>query len=116
MNNNTIIIKGTTNQTIIQQGNQNSVQSINIESLDYNKILQTLNKIKTYTSTDEFANEFDITAEDFKNLLDKTIALVKEKEEPSKLKSYIEKLKNSCSDIATGVISSGIYALLSQLS
>lgn len=116
MNNNTIIIKGSTNQTIIQQSTQNSIQNINIESLDYEKILQTLNKIKIYTTTDEFTNEFNITAEDFKNLLDKTITLVKEKEEPSKVRTYIEKLKNSCSDIATGVISSGIYALLSQLS
>lgn len=116
MGNNTIIIKGSTNQTIIQQNNQNSVQNINIENLDYDKILQILNKIKTYTSTDEFNNEFDTTAEDFKSLLAKTITLVEEKEEPSKVKVCIEKLKNSCTDIATGVISSGIYALLSQLS
>lgn len=116
MNNNTIIIKGSTNQTIIQQANQNSVQNINIENLDYDKIFQILNKIKTYTSNDEFINEFNTKAEDFKILLDKTITLVKEKEEPSKVRTYIEKLKNSCSNIATGVISSGIYALLSQLS
>lgn len=116
MNNNTIIIKGSTNQTIIQQSTQNSIQNINIESLDYDKILRILNKIKSYTSTDEFLNEFYTTSEDFKSLLDKTILLVKEKEQPSKVKTCIEKLKNYCGDIATGVISSGIYALLSQLS
>lgn len=114
MTNNTIIIKGSANQTIIQQNNQHSVQNINIENLDYDKILQILNKIKSYTSTNQFLNEFDTTAEDFKNLLDKTILLVKEKEKPSKVKTCIEKLKNYCSNIATGVISSGIYALLSQ--
>lgn len=34
MTNNTIIIKGSANQTIIQQNNQHSVQNINIENLD----------------------------------------------------------------------------------
>lgn len=92
MTNNTIIIKGSANHTIIQQNNQHSVQNINIESLDYDKILRILNKIKSYTSTDEFLNEFYTTSEDFKSLLDKTILLVKEKEQPSKVKTCIEKL------------------------
>ena len=117
MGNNTTNIFGNANNIQLQQGTFNSSQTqtiISEEPLDYEKIIEFTNNIKRYNSIldDEFGN----SAVELREKIVDIESLAKKRENPSKIKSLLNELKNLAvgaggSLIATGIIE-GIQRLI----
>lgn len=114
MTNNRINVKGSINNSFIQQATDNSTQSI-VQTVnpDYSKFLSTLLEIKDLSNS--FHKEFDTNATETKMLIDKAIILIKEKQEPKKVIPQIVRLKEMASNVGSGIIATGICKLLEQL-
>lgn len=116
MSNNTITIRGNINNSFIQQNANNSTQTINANNnIDYEKIYNTMATIKDLTNSELFCKEFKTQSKEITILIDKAIILSKNQENTNELNSIINKIKSFCLNVGTGVISSGIYSLLSNL-
>ncbi len=116
MTNNRINVKGSINNSFIQQATDNSTQSI-VQTVnpDYSKFLSTLLEIKDLSNSNSFHKEFDTNATKTKMLIDKAIILIKEKQEPKKVIPQIVRLKEMASNVGSGIIATGICKLLEQL-
>ena len=114
--NNTLNIQGNVSNSQLQQGTNNSSQSMEKNTdFDYFKVLETINRIKESTTNSIFDKEFGTNAEEVKNIINQTVEMLENKEEPKRIKLILETLKGLTLSVSSSVIASGIYSLITQL-
>lgn len=93
----------------IQQGTVNSTQSQTItQNFDYDSVSEVIKNIKKYDAM--FDSEFGDKATEVRNKLDSIEELLKNKDNPSKIKTLLIELKNLAVGITGSLIASGIAA------
>ena len=93
----------------IQQGTVNSTQNQTItQDFDYDSVNEVIKNIKKYDAM--FDSEFGDKATEVRNKLDSIEELLKNKENPSKIKALLIELKNLAVGITGSLIASGIAA------
>lgn len=113
---NILTINGAVSGSQIQQGNINSTQVMNTENaFEYDKVLDTLEKLKKTAYSSGFNEDFGEDAEKVRIIIEETIKMVNDKEEPSKIKSALKTLKELAVGVTGSIIATGICGVLSQL-
>ena len=93
----------------IQQGTINSSQNQNItQDFDFDAVSDVIKNIKNYDAM--FESEFGDDAAELRNKLDEIERLIKNKENPSKIKALLLELKNLAVGVTGSLIASGIAA------
>lgn len=93
----------------IQQGTINSTQNQNItQDFDFDAVSDVIKNIKNYDAM--FESEFGDDAAELRNKLDEIERLIKNKENPSKIKALLLELKNLAVGVTGSLIASGIAA------
>lgn len=114
--NNSLNISGNITGSQIQQGTIGSKQTMSVENnFNYDKVLETLNKIQKTLNSSDFLEDFSENAEQVKAIVVEAIEMVHKKEEPSKIKKALNTLKDLAIGVSGSIIASGIVALISQL-
>ena len=114
--NNTINISGNVTSSQLQQGAANSTQKMIVESnFDYENALKVLNKINDSLIEEELQEDFGDKADEIKTLLEKSIEMVKNKEEPTKIINIFTIIKDLAIGVSGSLIASAIYGLITQL-
>ena len=109
--NNTNNFYGNVTGVQIQQGTLNSNQKQNLsKEFDYEKIFQIIRKIKKYDPM--FDEEYGQLASEMRDKLSEIERLLKERENPSKIKVLLGDIKNLSLGVAGSIIASGIASLL----
>ncbi len=91
----------------IQQGTINSTQNQSITQ-DFDAVSDVIKNIKKYDAM--FESEFGEDATELRNKLDEIEILIKNKENPSKVKALLLELKNLAVGVIGSLIASGIAA------
>lgn len=109
MSNNITNILGSGSNIQLQQETFNSSQTQTIvseETLDFEKIIEFVNKIKKYDNIldDEFGNK----ATEIREKITDIENLAKKKENPSKIKILLNELKKLSIGVGQGLIATGI--------
>ncbi len=113
---NSISIQGDVYSSQIQQGTENSEQSIEEHhSFDYDKVLEILAKIKDATQYENFNKDFGEKSIEVKQKVDETIEMVKNKEHPNRIKKCLNILKEMASKVTTSVLAKGICEFIKGL-
>ena len=113
---NNLNIVGHVSGSQIQQGNINSSQTIITETkFNYEEILYGLKKIKEIDQTRFFNETFGSDAEKFRQSVDETIRMVKDKEEPGVIKKSMQFLIDIASKVSSNVIATGITSIIKEL-
>lgn len=114
--NNNIVFNGPVSDSPIQQGNENSQQQIKYNATpDYNELLQGLLKIEKFASNSCFDEEFGQDSERVRGLIKDAIEDTKKKEESSKIKEHLEKIKLIAGSIVQGVVVTGVKTLVESI-
>lgn len=114
--NNTMNISGSVTGSQIQQGTINSTQGmINDNEFPYEKIADILKQIEHYSASEFFDEEFRDKAEEVREIVNEVIKATEKKEEPSKIKRALEKIKGLASGVGSGIIANGIFKLLESV-
>lgn len=112
--NHSVSIEGNANGIQIQQNVSNSTQSQSVnETFDYEKILEVLQEVLKFEHT--FKDTYGHEAEHVLELLDKAKQAAVNKEEPSKIKSLLNTVKDISLRVTSSLVSTGIIGLLSQI-
>lgn len=114
--NNTLSIQGSVFGSQIQQGTINSTQTIEVvNSFDYAKVLDVINKIKRSTQNEEFDIDFGEKSVEVKLIIDDTLRMIETKEEPARIKKMLSTLKDLAVGVSGSLIASGICGLITQI-
>lgn len=93
----------------IQQGTVNSIQNQTItQDFDFDAVSDVIKNIKKYDAM--FDSEFGDKATELRNKLDGIEKLIKNKENPGKIKTLLLELKNLAIGVTGSLIASGIAA------
>jgi hypothetical protein len=115
--NNLVTVYGNMSGSQIQQGTNNSTQSMVMKRLfDYDQILDALEKLQNTMKNQGFDKDFGKDAEPVKLIVEETLQLVKQQGEPSKIKKALESIKNIAYGTSGSIIAYGIIELIKQLS
>lgn len=116
ISNNSFKIHGNVSALQIQQDTSNSTQTLEVSnSFDYDMVLDTLNRIKRATSNEDFNVDFGDKSPKVKHIVEMTIRMVENKEEPNEIKEHLSALKNLVIGVSSGVLANGICALITNL-
>lgn len=113
--NNTLNIGGSVSDSQIQQGSNNSIQTVASDNFDYEVVLNVLKQIEDCFDNSNFQKDFRDNADSVKSIVKETIELVNHKEEPSKIKKALSTLKDLAVGVTGSLIASGICGLLAQI-
>ena len=112
--NNTNNFYGEVTGVQIQQGTVNSSQSQSVnQGFNYDEVAEIIQKIKKYDSF--FDDEYGENALEMRNKISEIENLVQKKENPSRIKTLLNDVKNLSMGVAGSLIASGIVALLSSV-
>ena len=106
-------IYGDNNNTQVQQNSDNSKQAI--KTFDYDKVLATLLLIQNQSDDQKFITANGDKTEEIKSIINETIEMVKQKDEPTKIKTCLNKLKDITQNVAGNLLATGIYNEILQL-
>lgn len=102
------------NNTQVQINTMNSKQNMQEKNnVPYDDILKSLLEIQKYE--ENFEDEFNEKASEFKSLLESAIDCAREKKEDAKLLNILSKLKDIAMNVGSGIIANGIFSKISQL-
>ena len=107
-------IYGDNNNTQVQQNSDNSKQTIKQE-FDYESVLKLLLSIQNQSDDQKFITAFGDKTEEIKSIINETIEMVKQKDEPTKIKTCLNKLKDITQNVAGNLLATGIYNEILQL-
>ena len=107
-------IYGDNNNTQVQQNSDNSKQTIKQE-FDYESVLKLLLSIQNQSDDQKFITAFGDKTEEIKSIINETIELVNQKDEPTKIKTCLNKLKDITQNVAGNLLATGIYNEILQL-
>lgn len=108
-------ITGNASGVQIQQNTSNSAQRQKInDNFNYNEVSKILEEISKYESL--FSEVFGQTAEQAKSALNNAKYATSNKENPSKVKNFLNILKDLSLKVSSSVIAKGIVELISKLS
>lgn len=112
--NHSVNITGNASGVQIQQNVSHSFQmQITNEDFDYERILEILKEISKYEPM--FEDTYGNTAEQALEALNKAKAAIVNKEQPSKIKGFLNVLKDVSLRVSSSLIATGILGLLSQV-
>jgi hypothetical protein len=112
----TIVIGDNASEIQIQQNTKDSNQKItNMQTFDYEKILNVLKEIKGYFDYPQFATTFNDNSELVKQIVNDTIKAAEKKEEPTLIKKSLYLLKDLAVGASGSLIASGILTLLTPV-
>lgn len=112
--NNTNNFYGKVTGVQIQQGTVNSSQSQSVnQGFNYDEVAEIIQKIKKYDSF--FNDEYGENALEMRNKISEIENLVQKKENPSRIQTLLNDVKNLSMGVAGSLIASGIVALLSSV-
>lgn len=108
-------ITGNASGVQIQQNTSHSAQRQKInDNFNYNEVSKILEEISKYESL--FSEVFGQTAEQAKSALNNAKYATSNKENPSKVKNFLNILKDLSLKVSSSVIAKGIVELISKLS
>lgn len=106
---NKINIVGNVNNSQIQQNNTNSTQTMITEvEFPYDKVLDSLIKIKEMYKKNDFDEGFGLKAEQVRKDTDEIIELVKVKEDQGVIKKFLKGLRDIVINVGSNVIATEI--------
>lgn len=112
--NHSINITGNVSKVQIQQNTSQSTQNQKVnDNFNYNEISEILEEISKYESL--FDEVFGQTAEQAKLALNNAKYATSNKENPSKIKSFLNILKDLSLKVSSSVIAKGIVELINKL-
>lgn len=112
--NNTNNFYGEVNGVQIQQGVNNSSQKQTVtKDFDYDKVKEVLLQIRKYESM--FDEEYGENAQILRSKLDEIDILLKNRDNPSKIKVLLKEIKKLSISVAENLIASGIVAIISSI-
>ena len=115
-NGNRIFIQGSAHGAQFQQGTTNSMQTIsNTASINYDEVLKLLIDIKEASHDANFKEDAGKNVDDFKELISEAIEMVEKKEDSSKIKNSLFKLKDMAEKVLISMVASGISTQITQL-
>lgn len=105
---------GNLNGVQIQQGTVNSIQNqIFDQKMDYEAIMDVINQIKKYDML--LDSELKENASEIRGKVDELTDLVEKRENPSKIKTLLEDVKNLALGVTGSLIASGIVAIVTEV-
>jgi hypothetical protein len=112
----TIVIGDNASEIQIQQNTSNSSQTnTNIQTFDYEKVLNVLKEIQGYFDYPQFATTFNDNSELVKQIVNDTINAAEKNEEPTLIKKSLKLLKDLVVGTSGSLIASGILTLLTPV-
>lgn len=112
---NTINIKGDVTGSQIQQGVNNSSQTMSVNNqYDYDGLINALIEIQEYHKDEKFQAGLGDGSEKFRNVVAESIILAQNREEPAKIKGVLRIAKELAMRVSSSVIASGIVSMISQ--
>lgn len=111
--NNNMNVSGNISNSQIQQGTNNSSQTLEISNeFDYIKALEILTQIQQYSVNDLFSQEFGDKTDELRRVIDEAIKDAQSKTNSGKLKESLAHIKSFVANVSSGIIASGIFQLL----
>jgi hypothetical protein len=112
----TIVIGDNANDVQVIQNSDNSKQNINnTQALDYDKVLDVLEKIKKCFNSPLFEEEFSVSKDIVKKLVNDTIEAVNNKKDKSIIIKSLNILKDLAINTGGSVIAAGILSLINSI-
>jgi len=112
--NNTLNISGNVSHSQIQQNTVNSSQKLSVDSeTDYDSILGIVKEISKYEPM--FEETYGQKSTQITDTLNELKEAIAKKDSPTKIQSLLTFLRDTTSQVASGIISTGILTLLSQI-
>jgi hypothetical protein len=104
--NNITNFTGTISNVQIQQGTTNSNQTQTMPTMDFDKVMEFVSKIKNYDSSLEV--DYGEKASNVREILDEIEILLQQRDNPSKIKKLLSTLKELSIGVSGGIIASAI--------